>query len=359
MIRRLILLVLLTVTPLCVARAAEQGTNRMQAFENIALAEGQRGDLSAQSWLRALGQGAPMLPPELSEQSRWWQADYAAKYDVLRQRVIQALLYPEHGPENQWRVDVAEASLHLVAYELEQGRRASVPLIQKFLLEAWTALDHHISIENRIAIEAAPLSGVPGARIEAAPAAIRRGECAVVAWQTWNATEAWLNGQSVALAGSMEVCPSATESYNLEAVGSGGKALAWATVAVVEGPMVASPGTKKYRIHFDFNESVIRRDALDTMAAVSNMMRDNPALMMRVEGHCDAIGAVEYNMGLGMRRAQSVRDFFVTRYGISPVRFTPVSKGEREPIAPNTRTDGKDNPEGRQLNRRAEFIEIR
>ncbi len=67
----------------------------------------------------------------------------------------------------------------------------------------------------------------------------------------------------------------------------------------------------------------------------------------------DSKGKDEYNMALSQRRAQSVLDY-LEKNGIERGRMTAKGFGAKNPSAPNA-TDGKDNPEGRQLNRRTEF----
>ena len=193
----------------------------------------------------------------------------------------------------------------------------------------------------------------PTADLSANTNQIYKGECVLLSWNTRNATKITLDGDVVAADGTKEVCPTATREYELVATGPGGKATdaEIITVTVREA--------RRFRIHFDFDESVIRPDAIDTMLTVARIMRDEPELDFLLEGHCDAKGSEEYNMELGMRRAESVRDFFVQRFGISPTRLSTVSQGEAVPIAPNTMRDGSDHPEGRQMNRRAEFIERR
>lgn len=59
-------------------------------------------------------------------------------------------------------------------------------------------------------------------------------------------------------------------------------------------------------------------------------------------------------MKLSQARAQSVVDYMISK-GISSDRMVAKGYGESKPIAPNTLPNGKDNPEGRQLNRRTEF----
>jgi len=75
-----------------------------------------------------------------------------------------------------------------------------------------------------------------------------------------------------------------------------------------------------------------------------------------VEGHTDAKGTDVYNLGLSNRRARSVRDWFVKQGAVTPRDITTVGLGEGDPVAPNERPDGSDDPEGRQRNRRVEIL---
>ena len=72
---------------------------------------------------------------------------------------------------------------------------------------------------------------------------------------------------------------------------------------------------------------------------------------MTIEGHCDSIGTVEYNLALGERRANSVRDYLQSR-GIAMTRLRTVSYGEERPLADNSTA------EGRAMNRRAHLAVI-
>jgi outer membrane protein OmpA-like peptidoglycan-associated protein len=70
---------------------------------------------------------------------------------------------------------------------------------------------------------------------------------------------------------------------------------------------------------------------------------------MVVEGHTDSQGSVDFNQNLSLQRAQSVRDYLVSR-GIAADRISANGLGSTRPIAPNN------NPEGRANNRRVEII---
>lgn len=85
------------------------------------------------------------------------------------------------------------------------------------------------------------------------------------------------------------------------------------------------------------------------------MLQANPAMVIEIGGHTDSKGGEEYNQRLSLARAQSCVNYIVGK-GISASRVTAKGYGAKKPVAPNTNEDGSDNPEGRKLNRRTEFI---
>jgi peptidoglycan-associated lipoprotein len=101
-------------------------------------------------------------------------------------------------------------------------------------------------------------------------------------------------------------------------------------------------------VFFDFDESTIRADAQETLARKVPILRANPGARLRVVGHTDERGSLEYNLALGMRRANAVRDF-LAGFGIDASRFDTVSMGEDVPLDPRS------NEEAWARNRRAEF----
>lgn len=78
-------------------------------------------------------------------------------------------------------------------------------------------------------------------------------------------------------------------------------------------------------------------------------LRENPNLIVEIEGHTDSIGTEQYNLGLGKRRAEVVKGYMVLRHQVEAKRMTTLSYGESRPISDN-RTAA-----GRALNRRVEF----
>jgi outer membrane protein OmpA-like peptidoglycan-associated protein len=104
-------------------------------------------------------------------------------------------------------------------------------------------------------------------------------------------------------------------------------------------------------VHFDFDRFNLRPDALKILDDAIAKLQANPGLNVTIEGHCDSIGTVEYNLALGERRSNSVRDYLVSR-GIAAGRLRTVSYGEERPIGDNSTAAG------RAMNRRAHLAVI-
>jgi OOP family OmpA-OmpF porin len=75
-----------------------------------------------------------------------------------------------------------------------------------------------------------------------------------------------------------------------------------------------------------------------------------------IAGHTDSKGAEDYNQKLSEKRAASVKSWLVKNAGINADIIKTIGYGESKPVAPNTKKDGSDNPEGRQKNRRVEIL---
>jgi len=73
-----------------------------------------------------------------------------------------------------------------------------------------------------------------------------------------------------------------------------------------------------------------------------------------IEGYTDSIGAVAYNQQLSEKRARAVAAWFEAHHFVTESSIHVQGCGKNKPVAPNTKTDGSDNPEGRQKNRRVE-----
>ena len=84
-------------------------------------------------------------------------------------------------------------------------------------------------------------------------------------------------------------------------------------------------------IYFDFDSSEVRADFTDVVARHALILANDPAVRVRLEGHADERGSREYNIGLGERRAQSVRRMLMIQ-GASASQIATVSFGEERPV---------------------------
>ena len=107
---------------------------------------------------------------------------------------------------------------------------------------------------------------------------------------------------------------------------------------------------------FDFDKSTLRPAARDTLHQAASIIRSNAkASTVRIDGYTDAKGSDAYNQRLSERRAEAVRRWFVANEGLQEVKFAANGFGAKNPVAPNTKPDGSDDPNGRQKNRRVEI----
>ena len=102
-------------------------------------------------------------------------------------------------------------------------------------------------------------------------------------------------------------------------------------------------------LFFATNKTVILPQSEQAMADLANFLLENPTVTIRITGHTDAVGSDEANQILSEGRANAVRADLIQR-GVAAERIEAEGKGEKEPVADN------DTEEGRQLNRRVEFI---
>jgi peptidoglycan-associated lipoprotein len=89
------------------------------------------------------------------------------------------------------------------------------------------------------------------------------------------------------------------------------------------------------RVYFDFDKYNIRSDAQPILEAQSAWLKRYPAVQVRIEGNCDERGTREYNLALGARRANAVREFLVS-HGVEAGRISTVSYGKEKPIDPGS-----------------------
>ncbi|MBV1799591.1 OmpA family protein [Siccirubricoccus sp. G192] len=127
-----------------------------------------------------------------------------------------------------------------------------------------------------------------------------------------------------------------------------------ANVVVIQETPRGTQLTVQNDVLFDFDKSELRPDAATALGRVAEIIRDRRPRAVRIIGHTDSIGTDDYNEALSRRRAQAVEQWLASNGGgLPPLQVE--GRGEREPVAPNT-VDGRDNPEGRQKNRRVEVL---
>ncbi len=102
-------------------------------------------------------------------------------------------------------------------------------------------------------------------------------------------------------------------------------------------------------IYFDFDQSNIRQEFNEVLAAHARNLADNPGARVRLEGHADERGSREYNIGLGERRSQSVRRVFLI-HGVGANQMVTISFGEERPAALGSDEESWDR------NRRVEIV---
>jgi len=102
-------------------------------------------------------------------------------------------------------------------------------------------------------------------------------------------------------------------------------------------------------VYFDFDRSEIRPEFNAMLTDHAGFLANNPSVRLRLEGHADETGSREYNIGLGERRAQAVRQILLLQ-GASTTQLETVSYGEERPAV-----IGSDE-EAYRLNRRVELI---
>lgn len=108
-------------------------------------------------------------------------------------------------------------------------------------------------------------------------------------------------------------------------------------------------------VFFDFDKYTLRPESYTELNRVVMFLNEYPNIEIEMGAHTDSKGSDEYNITLSHNRAKSVMEYILSK-GIAPSRITFKGYGETKPVAPNTNADGSDNPDGRQLNRRVEFI---
>jgi len=101
-------------------------------------------------------------------------------------------------------------------------------------------------------------------------------------------------------------------------------------------------------VYFDFDKFNLRADSKSGLDSNYDLLMQFPDVMVKIEGHCDERGTVEYNLSLGEKRATSCKDYLVG-LGVDASRISTISYGKEKPV------DGGHSEAAWGKNRRCEF----
>ena len=102
-------------------------------------------------------------------------------------------------------------------------------------------------------------------------------------------------------------------------------------------------------VHFNYDAYKLGEEWKNILAEHAEWLKQNEDVHVQIEGHCDERGTEEYNVTLGQRRADAVREFLVEK-GVSEHRLSTISYGKLRPLT------FEQNEEAHALNRRAMFL---
>lgn len=115
---------------------------------------------------------------------------------------------------------------------------------------------------------------------------------------------------------------------------------------ITEGKLIT------YGITFDVNKADIKPESYGALNDIATVLKENPAVKVKISGHTDSDGDDALNLDLSKRRAESVKNELASKFGIDALRMQTEGAGESKPVTPN------DTPANKAMNRRVEFIKI-
>ncbi|WP_164974215.1 OmpA family protein [Filimonas effusa] len=137
-------------------------------------------------------------------------------------------------------------------------------------------------------------------------------------------------------------------------------AVAEPPVAVIVPDTMVKPAAPVFasqvleHVYYALNSAELQPVSFIVLDQLADTLMKYPDLVVEIGGHTDNTGSYEFNLLLSQRRADNVVAYLVSK-GIDKKRVSAKGYGADKPIAPNTHADGRDNPEGREKNRRTEL----
>ena len=207
-----------------------------------------------------------------------------------------------------------------------------------------------------------PTPSAPTVTIRATPSSIEKGAAATLTWETTNATDVTIDNGigTVEASGSRTVRPNDSTTYRVRASNNAAAAVGEVRITVTAPDAATPPPSSLINdaaffdaniqdIFFALDEYYISNAARIILQANARSLAERPGILITIEGHCDERGSERYNLVLGDRRANAVRDHLIA-LGIAANRIEVISYGEERPFCE------EHNEECWQSNRRASFV---
>jgi peptidoglycan-associated lipoprotein len=212
---------------------------------------------------------------------------------------------------------------------------------------------------------APPPAPKPTITLRATPGTLDRGQSATLQWDAKNATSVQIQPAvgTVTNTGTRSVNPTSSVTYTATATGPGGTTSDSTRITVrVPAPPAARTEPRPapnvnladlfkqniQAVFFDYDKADIRPDQVSRLQTDAAWLKAHPAVKFTVEGYADERGSEEYNLGLGDRRANTVKEFLL-KQGVPQSTMTTISYGEERPVCHD------ENEECYSKNRRAAF----
>uniref|UniRef100_C6E2V6 OmpA/MotB domain protein n=1 Tax=Geobacter sp. (strain M21) TaxID=443144 RepID=C6E2V6_GEOSM len=197
-----------------------------------------------------------------------------------------------------------------------------------------------------------PAPPAPSADMTVAPSSITKGEAAILAWKSSNATNCEIQPEvgSVKPQGTIKVVPADNTEYTITCNGAGGTANSAAKVAVIApAPVVVAPPAPAPKlcspavinIQFDTNKADLKPQYRAELKALADFLNEFPNATGVIEGHTDNVGPKALNMKLSQLRADKIRNSLIKEFGIAPERIKAIGYGPAKPVASNKDKAGK------------------
>lgn len=110
-----------------------------------------------------------------------------------------------------------------------------------------------------------------------------------------------------------------------------------------------------HNVFFDYSKATLRAKSYAELNHLIELLNKYPKMKIEIAGYTDSKGSPSFNQKLSQERAKAVLEYLIGN-GMPRYRLSAKGYGSLNPIAPNIKPDGSDNPEGRQKNRRVEFV---